>query len=152
MVKRNVNCSKEEPKQNDFKLPSEGVEFLFQVIDFVGSNDENIVICKLEVVEGDEVGRSLLHRVSLNEEWKGFFATRLFLKAIGEPYKGDGVNIDSDNWIGRRFYATVIHNVATNKKTYANIDTYNFEKKIEQTVANPGGVTEPKDMNIAWED
>lgn len=119
-----------EPDLVKFELPSER-EHLFQVVDkFTDKMNSDIVVVKLEVAEGDELGRSLLLRVSLDPEWKGFFTTRLFLKAIGEEYKGE-ITIDDDNWIGRLFYATIKHNTGNNGKTYANIDTYNFEKVFE---------------------
>ena len=136
MVKRTVTTSNDEPEQRRFELPSEG-EHLFSVVDvWTDKNDDNIVITKLEVAEGEELGRSLLHRVNLDSEWKGFFLTRFFLKAIGEDYKGE-IEVDSDMWVGRLFYASVIHNTGNNGKTYANIDTFNFDKVPEQPVNTP---------------
>lgn len=131
MVKRTVQMPDDEPEQRTFELPSEG-EHQFQVVDkWTDKTDDNIIIVKLEVAEGEELGRSILHRVNLDSEWKGFFLTRLFLKAIGEPHKGE-VEIDDDMWIGKCFYASVIHNVsANNGKTYANIDQFNFDKVVE---------------------
>lgn len=133
MVRKRVDMPNEDPQQRTFLKPSEG-EHLFQVVDFIDSDDDDIVVCKCEVAEGEELGRSLLHRVSLNQDWNGFFMTRLFLKAIGEPHKGYGVEIDSDRWLGRRFYATVVHNEGNNGKIYANIGEYNFNKPVEQAV------------------
>lgn len=133
----------EEPEQKTFKIPSEG-EHLFQVVDLFTiddatgvkmSLDENTVCAKCEVCGGEEEGRSILIRASLDITWKGFFATRLFLKALGEPYKGDKVDIDTDNWIGRQFYATIIHN-----GQYANIESYSEDK-------NP-----IKPEEVAWDD
>ena len=134
MVKRTYDLPDNEPDEKDFKLPSEK-EHLFNVTDVFTSEDnpfknglpEDTVAVKLEVVGGEEEGRTLLQRLSLDENWRGFFATRLFLKAIGEQYKGKGLEIDTDRWIGRQLYATVIHD-----GKYANIDTYNFDKKVEQ--------------------
>jgi len=131
MVKRRYNMPDNEPDQATFELPSEK-EHLFQVTDVFTSDDEmgeklglneDTVSVKCEVVGGKEEGRTLLNRLSLDMEWKGFFATRLFLKAIGEEYKGKKVDIDTDEWVGKQFYATVIHN-----GKYANIDTYSTEK------------------------
>lgn len=154
MVKRTYNLPDEEPEQTSYAKPSEK-EHLFQVVEVFDENnapgkmvlDRNTVCVKLEVCGGDEEGRTLLNRLNLDEGWKGFYFTRLFLKAIGEAYKGNGLEIDSDRWIGRQFYATVIHN-----NDYANIDEYNFDKKIEQYKAptNPSGVKKPED--IAWND
>lgn len=130
-MKRTINAPDNEPENKTFELPSEG-EHCFQVVDvFADKNDENIVVTKLEIADGPEIGRSILHRVNLDSEWKGFFFTRMFLKVLGEPYKGE-FEADSDNWIGRLFYATIKHNQGNNGKTYANIDTFNFDKKIEQ--------------------
>ena len=92
MVRRTVNMGEGEPEQKQFDLPSEG-EKLFQVVDVfeMGSEmgdklslDIDTVSVKCEVAIGDELGRTLLNRLNLNETSKGFFATRLFLKAIGE--------------------------------------------------------------------
>lgn len=151
-MKRTVNMGDNEPEKKAFNLPSEG-EHLFQVVDVftmdseIGMKlglDENTVSVKCEVAIGDELGRTLLNRCSLDEKYKGFFATRLFLKAIGEPHKGNGIEIDTDKWIGRQFYATVVHN-----GKFANIDEYNFEKcaglsQVDVAPKNPA--------DIAWEE
>jgi hypothetical protein len=155
-MKRTVNMGDNEPDQKTFNLPSE-TEHLFQVVDVftmeseIGMKlglDENTVSVKCEVAIGDELGRTLLQRCSLDETWKGFFATRLFLKAIGEAHKGTGIEIDTDRWIGRQFYAVVKHN-----GKFANIAEYNFEKSAaiaqHDGPVNPGGVTKAED--IAWE-
>ena len=135
-MKRKVQAQNEEPEQRRFELPSEG-EHQFQVVDkWEDKNDDNIIIVKLEVSDGDEIGRSILHRVNLDSEWKGFFLTRLFLKAIEEPYKGE-FEVDDDNWIGKCFYATIIHNQGNNGKTYANIDIFNFDRKVSDQYQEP---------------
>ena len=152
MVKRTYDLPDEEPEQVNFKLPSPK-EHLFQVTDVYTSNDcpkgfnldDNTVVAKCEVVGGDEEGLSLLQRLSLDQDWKGFFATKLFLKAIGEKYKGKGIEIDTDLWIGRQFYAVVVHNESKGK-TYANIDTYNFDKNVEQFDTSKNNKEE-----IVWE-
>lgn len=154
MVKRNVSTRNDEPEQSSFEMPSEG-EHLFQVVDLFDSGydgnkfnlDEDTVIVKCEVVGGEEEGRSLLNRTSLDPQWKGFFATRLFLKAVGLEYKGD-FSIDTDEWIGRQFYATVIHNESKGKM-YANIETFNFEKVVDNSGA-PKSEKIPEE--IAWDD
>lgn len=140
-MKRTVNMGNEEPSQKSFPKPSEG-EHLFQVVDVFDSTnapgkmvlDDNTVSVKLEVAIGDEIGRTMLHRLNLDPFWKGFFATRLFLKAIGEPYKGDGIEIDTDRWIGRQLFAVVVHN-----GDYVNISEYNFEKceSLDQVSTTP---------------
>ncbi len=158
MVKRSYSTEDKEPEASNFKIPSQK-EHLFQVSDIITSQDElgikmgldeNTYAVKCEVVGGDEAGLTLLNRVNLDPDWKGFFFTRLFLKAIGEPYKGV-FEADTDHWQARQFYATVKHSESKGK-TYANIDQYNFDKKIEQQYQAPVGdkVTDPKD--ISWED
>ena len=127
MVKRIVKMGDGEPEQKKFESPSAG-EHLMQVVDvFDMSNapgkmvlDENTVCVKLEVAIGDELGSTMLQRLSLDPTWKGFFATRLFLKAIGEEYKGD-IDIDTDRWIGRQAYVNVVH-----KGQYANVGFWGF--------------------------
>ncbi len=155
-MKRNYNTDENEPEASNFKLPSEK-EHLFQVTDvnpFVtpSGTNEDIQVVKLEIVGGDEAGISILNRVNLNQDEKAFYFSRLFLKAIGEPYKGQ-FDIETDRWIGRQLYATVKHSQSKGK-TYANIGEYNFDKKIEQQYKAPVGETkqvdDPKD--IKWED
>lgn len=160
MVKRTYTKDyNEEPEQQKFDLPSPK-EHLFQVTDIYDINhsdkeivqklklDSDTVSVKLEIVGGEEEGRTLLQRLTLNEDNKGFFATRLFLKALGFDYKGKQLTVDTDLWCGMQVYATVIHN-----GKYANIDQYNFDKRIEQSgyaTENPGGVKNPED--IQWDD
>ena len=147
MVQRNARGNDQEPEQKAFDNPSEK-EHLFQVTDVLPdfSNDPDIVFAKCEVVGGDEEGRTLLNRLSLDDTWKGFFGTRLFLKAIGEPYKGTEFPIDTENWVGKQFYATVVHN-----GKYANIKEYNFEKMVEQQHIGKPKV-EKKPDEVAWDE
>ena len=122
-----------EPTQANFALPSEG-EHLLQVVEIMYEmSTDAYATVKLEIaeVDSDELGVSMLHRVSFNQEWNGFFMTQLFLKAIGEPYKGE-FDIDTNNWAGKRFYATIKHNEGKNGRTYANIDKFNFDKKVPE--------------------
>lgn len=153
-MKRNYTTDDQEPTESNFKLPTEG-EKLFQVIDInpavtPSGNDENIQVVKLEIIGGDDNGLSILNRVNLNPDEKAFYFARLFLKVIGEPYKGQ-FEINTDNWQARQFYATVKHTDSKGKK-YANISEYNFTKVVEQPfkVKNPDNVTTPED--IAWND
>lgn len=158
---RDYQIEDTEPEKKKFEKPSER-EHLFQVTDIFTNQDEmgnklnldeNTVSVKVEVVGGEEEGRTMLIRLTLDEQSKAFFFTRMFLKATGQDYKGQ-ITIDTDLWCGLQFYATVKHN-----GDYANIKEYNFDKKIEQPVKNinqpvkninPGGITDPKD--IAWND
>ena len=149
MVKRSYNLDNNEPEQKAFEKPSER-EHLFQVSDIYTSDNnpfknglpQDIVAVKCEVVGGDEEGRTLLQRLTLDQTAKGFFATRLFLKGLGFDYKGD-ITIDTDMWQGSQFYATVVHN-----GDYANIGEFNFDKKVENKVNSPGAVSSPED--IKW--
>jgi len=160
MVKRSYNQPETEPDtQKQFPIPSEK-EHLFQVVDVITFQDElgvkfgldeNTVTVKLEVVGGDEAGRNVLQRLSLDDNWKGFFSTRLFLKAIGEPYKGV-FDADTDNWIGKQIYATIKHVPSKDgKKTFPNIDNYNYDKVVyNKSINNKDGVKELDD--IKWGD
>ena len=147
MVKRNMNCSEEEPKNNIYELPSVGVHS-FRVVDVQENKDDDTLLrVKLDVCNGAEYGRSILHRVNLDDQWKGFFFTRLFLKAIGEPYKGS-FSVDTDMWIGKVFSASVKHTPSKDgTKTYANIDKFEFD--IPATVGEPTA-EEPKE--VSWEE
>jgi hypothetical protein len=147
MVKRNMNCSDEEPQNKTFELPSVGLHS-FRVVDVKeNENDPNLVLVKLEVCDGAEMGRSILHRVNLDTEFKGFFFTRLFLKALAEPYKGS-FDVDSDMWLGKTFSATIKHSLSADKtKTYANLDKFEFD--IPATVGTPFA-EQPKE--VAWEE
>lgn len=128
-MKRILKCPETEPDQKTFELPSEG-EHLFQVTDVLDNIDSNpdVFHVKCEVVGGDEEGRTILNRLNLDVNFKGFFAVRLFLKAISLPHKGE-IEIDTDDFIGRQFYADIVHN-----GQYANIKTYNFDKLVDQPV------------------
>lgn len=159
MVKRTATAKNEEPEQSSFEIPSEK-EHLLQVSDVFDSendphsmiDDPNIAIVKLEVVGGEEEGRTLLNRVCLDDSYKGFFATRLFLKAIGEPYK-EQFQIDTDRWQGMQFYATVVHNEGKNNKVYANIKEYNFDKVVENDKSHLEKKSEEVGSDdIAWDE
>lgn len=154
MVKKQYNNIPDEEPNESKKIdrPSER-EHLFQVVDVFTRDDnpfknglpDDVVSAKCEVAVGDELGRTVLNRMTLDDANKGFFATRLFLKAIGEQYKG-AIEIDTDRWIGRSFYATVVHN-----GDFANIDKYNFDKIIEQVA--PSATKQVESPNdIAWEE
>ena len=153
-MNRKYNTEDTEPESN-FKLLPES-EYLFQVTDVnplvePSGENENIQIAQIEVVGGEFEGTTILNRCNLKQDEKAFYFTRLFLKAIGESYKGQ-FEIETDRWIGRQFYATVKHSPSKDgTKTYANINEYNFDKKVEQVfqAPNPGGITKPED--IAWE-
>lgn len=157
MAKRYINAGDDEPNVVKFELPSEG-EHLFQVVDvFDYTNapgkmtlDENTLCVKLEVAIGSESGRTILNRIKLDPTDKGFFATKMFLKAIGEPYKGD-IEVDEDRWIGRQVYGIVSHS-DYNGKTYANLTDYDFEKceALSGTPEKPSQPASPRD--VAWED
>jgi len=150
-MKRTVSAPNEEPEQRRFELPSEK-EHKFQVVDkWEDESDPNVITTKIEVAGGDEEGRTTLHRVNLDSDWKGFFLTRLFLKAIGEPYKGE-FEVDDDMWIGKSFYATIIHNTSENNgKTYANIDEFNFDKEIDQPIL-PQKEDKPQEQTMTPEE
>lgn len=150
MVKRSYNIEDKEPDVKTFDKPSEK-EHLFQVVEVFTSQDnpfskglpDDVVAVKMEVCGGDEQGRTILQRLNIDDTFKGFFATKLFLKAIGEEYKGS-FELDTDRWIGRQCFATIKHN-----GDYANIASYNFKKVIEQYKAPVGQPTSPDE--IAWE-
>ena len=151
-MKRTVTAPDTEPEQKDFPKPS-AKEHLFQVSDIFTKDDEigqkmkldqDTVAVKCEVCGGDEEGRTLLNRVSLDPDFKGFFATRLFLKAVGLDHKGE-ITIDTDDFQGRQFYATVIH-----KDGYANIEKFNFEKGVEQADSPSAGAK--SDDQVAWDE
>lgn len=159
MVKRSYNMPNEEPEQKTFSLPSQK-EHCFQISDIfdierdphgfsLGPDD---VFVKCEVVGGEEAGRTLLHRLNLDQNWKGFFTVRLFLKAIGLEHKGN-VEIDTDDFQGRQFYATVVHNEGKNGKTYANINEFNFDKLIDNgNVSRETSASKPSSEPVAWDD
>lgn len=153
-AKRTLNLPQEEPEIAKFQKPSEK-EHLFQVVDIYEYDSEmgrklklteDDVSVKCEVVGGEEAGRTLLQRLTLNESSKGFWATRIFLKALGEDYKGV-ITIDTDMWSGLQFYATVVHS-----GDFANIDRFNFDKKIDQRRKSEATVQVDDPKKILWED
>jgi len=156
-MRREINAPDTEPEQKSFKLPSEGVDHVFRVVEVLDEKSTDIVyVTKIEIAEGSERGRSLLLRVTVDPSSNVFFLGQFFLKAIKEPYKGDFA-VDSDMWIGKTFVASVVHNVVTKKdadgkdvsKTYANIDQYNFDTVEE--VAPPSCEPTPEELK-AWDE
>lgn len=137
-----------EPEQTNFIMPSEK-EHLFTINNLLEDIDPNptVVHVKLEVTGGDEEGRTLLHRLNLDAKAPEFFLTRIFLKAICLEYKGK-INIDTDNFQARQFYATVIHNEAKTGKIFANIDKINFDKIVEQPIRSEM----PQKTEVGWDD
>lgn len=156
-MKRTYNLPDTEPTESNFKIPSEK-EHLFQIVDVIDNTselgqklklDDDSVSVKLEVCGGDESGLSLLQRLTLDDNNKGFFATRIFLKALGYDYKGKELIIDTNMWVGCQFYATVVHN-----GKYANIKEYNFDKKVDNSgvsraSSQQSSLLDPKD--IQWD-
>lgn len=143
MPVRHAKADENEPTESNFPLPKEG-EHLFQVVDgWQDKVDSDVQVVKLEIVGGEDTGKTILQRINTNDQLKSFYYTRLFLKAIDEAYKGE-FDIDTDNFIGKQFYAMIVHN-----GKYANISEYNFNKKIEQYKA-PKPVIEGADVN--WEE
>lgn len=148
MTTRRVNAPDTEPEELKFDLPSQK-EHLLQVVDCgLVPNENDVYSLKIEVVGGNEQGRTLLHRVNIDDTKKSFYYCRMFLKAIGESYKGQ-FDISPERWIGRQFYATVIHN-----GKYANIDQYNFDKKVDNSnvpspPSSPDTSSDP--ANIQWD-
>lgn len=143
---RQANAPDTEPEQSKFELPSEK-EHLFQVVDYWNDkNDNDVVIVKLEVIGGDEEGRTILNRINLDDSKKSFYFARMFLKAIGEDYKGS-FEIDENNWIGKQLYAEVIHN-----GNYANIKEYNFDKLVNNNKVDNRVVDNSTSEEIAWDE
>jgi hypothetical protein len=65
------------------------------------------VECEIDDV-GEHMGKKVWHGVTIMEPTKkGAGMAILFLKAIGEPWEGQ-FDIDSDNWVGKRFRAKLI--------------------------------------------
>ena len=158
MQRRTVSTSNDEPEQKKFEMPSVK-EHLFQITDLYEQgnapfdiNDPDIVFAKCEVVGGEEEGRTILTRCTVDDKAKGFWATQVLLKAISLPYKGGNFPLYPEEWIGRQFYARVEHNESKGK-TYANIAEYNFDELVEQTV--PVAAEAPTDkpgQETAWDD
>lgn len=133
MVKRTASAPDTEPET--FSMPSEK-EHLFEVtgVDVI---DDNTVSVLCVVHAGIERGAKLQTRMTLDDNAKGFFATRKFLKACQLPYKGD-IDIDTDTWYGCKFFADVVHVESTKPPKpgfenrpplkFANIRDYNYEK------------------------
>ncbi len=163
MVQRNASADNEEPVQSDFEKPSEK-EHLFQVSDVYDEenhpenfdiDDPDIIFAQCEVVGGDEEGRTLLIQCCLDDSLKRFYYTRMFLKVIGQQYKGDNFPIDSDEWQGKQFYATVVHTKGKNDKYYANVKEYNFEKMVEKNPTGAGGgkdIDNKPESAISWDE
>lgn|SRR3990167_3491446 len=145
---RKVSAPNLEPEESAFKLPAEK-EHLFQVVDIWNAKDDNdVIVSKSEVVSGDDEGCTILQRINLNDSSKAFYYTRLFLKAIGQPYKGEFL-INETDWLARQFYATVVHN-----GKYAAISEYNFEKLVNnsRTINDQKQTQVVVSKEIAWDE
>lgn len=144
-MQRTYNLPDTEPEQMKFERPSEG-EHLFTVSDIKEDieTDPDVIHVKCEVTGGEEEGRTILNRLNLDENSKGFFAVRLFLKAINLPHKGK-IEIDTDDFQARQFYATITHN-----GKFANIQSYNFDKIAEQPIGEASIPAKGEELN--WEE
>lgn len=152
-MKKSMNCPNDDPEQINFQLPSEG-EHLFTVSDVLENidPDPNIIHVKAEITNGEEIGRTVLNRLILDEDSKGFFAVRLFLKAINLPHKGQ-IEIDTEDFQGRQFFATIVHNKSNDgTKTYANISEYNFDKIPELPLEAEEFNKPISKEEVAWDD
>ena len=153
MVQRTATAEN-EPEERKFDIPS-AKEHLLQVADILEDidTDPDIVHAKLEVVGGDEEGRSLLHRCCLDDSRKEFYFTRMFLKAIGCQYKGSNFAIDSDEWQGKQAYGRVEH---SKDGKYANVAEWSFDKMVENPATGIGGgqdkETKPDGEPVVWDD
>jgi hypothetical protein len=153
-MKRQAIAPQEEPEQKKFEIPSEG-EKKFQITDVITVDDNlgtilrldsDTIAVKCEVCEGPELGREIMHRLTIDDQAENFWATRALLKAIGLEYKGE-ITIDTDEFIGRQFYCNVKHNKSKDgTKTYANLGKYNYEKPVEQFTQPGAPLTE------GWDD
>lgn len=114
----------EDEEKRTYKLVSEG-EHLFQVTDVLYQDEIKINI-KCEVISSKDEGLSVLYNISNDEHSSFFWLTKLFLKCINEPHHGP-VTIDTDNWIGKKFYGEVKHNGG-----YANIKKLIYKDNIKQ--------------------
>ncbi len=120
MVKRTVNMPDEDPSEKSYPVVPVG-EHKFRIIDVLPTDDVDTVSCKLEVISDSAKEMSMLHRTSISEKNKFFWLTRLLLKCIGEPCRGN-VEIDTDAWIGRTFTGRVEHS-----GKYANIREFIYK-------------------------
>lgn len=147
MVKRTYNLEDNDP-QKSYPIVPVG-EHKFQVTDITDTNDIDIVSVKCEVISENGTAISLIHRINLNENNKFFWLTRVFLKCIGEPCRGNNVTIDTDAWVGRQFTGIVKH---SDDNKYANIKEFIYKEgnqPVNVVNNNPDGVKDPAD--IAWE-
>jgi len=139
-MKRSAKVPDTEPTEKKFQIPSEGLHS-FQITDVIQDvNNDDIVFVTMTVCSSVDNGLTLRNRTDLNPDGKGFWATRLLLKAIKESYKG-AIEIDTDMWIGKTFVATVKHN-EYNGKTYANIAEYMFD--VNPEVCSKNEPSEPE--------
>jgi len=144
-MRKTVNMGDKEPEQM-FLLPSENIFHIFSVVEIKEDTESNpdIIRAKLKVMEGEEAGRTILHRMDTDENSKVFWVTRLFLKAIGEPYKGTGISMDSDRWFGQELTATVTH---SKDGKFANISEYRFD---EETTSKAKDTTPTAQETATW--
>ena len=82
------------------------------------------------------------HRVTfIPSDGKGAWIAKAFLKAIGQPYKGDKVVVDTAAWIGKIIHASV------------DVEDYNGKKynKVNNVTAYDGpAIAEKSDEEIPF--
>lgn len=132
-------------------------EYLVEIIQKEDSktkdNQDPMINIVLEVHKGDFKGRRLYDRIILSENelspaWKIRWRAKMFLKAIGEEHKGNVFEWDSDRWVWRRCWASVVQEEQKAGKyagTMRNaIKSYTSCEEEVGTEVSPGASAEAK--------
>jgi hypothetical protein len=95
-------------EQGNFELPPEGV-YTIEVIDKkdgYSKGGDSMVTIKLGISIGDYKGMWVWDNIIIADDpespgYKILGRSKHFLHCIGQPYEGDNVDWDSDEWLGR---------------------------------------------------
>lgn len=123
----------QEPERKEFKLLADGeYTFFVKAVEEATSQAGNpMAKVTLAVAYGPSKGTLVWHNVTfLPPEAKGAFFAKKFLKAIGQPHKGN-ITVNVVAWAGKQFLGTVETEEWNGKKRNKLVDYKPVEVKEE---------------------
>lgn len=132
---------KDVKEQGKFVTLPEG-EYLMEITektDKESSNGDPMVLIKLSVYAGEFQDEAWVYDNILipplsSPSAKILGRTKHFLHCIGEPYEGEEVEWDSDNWVNRQVKVRIIHEQPNEYHKFVKpvIAEYILDEEIEQ--------------------
>ncbi len=128
-------------EQGEYKIPPKGkynVEIL-EVADATTKNGDPMLTPKFSIAEGEYQGCWIWDNIIISDDpqspgFKILGRSKHFLHCINEPYKGDPVKWNCDNWVGRicRIKMDYEPPNENHKNTKAIVTEYILDDGIEQ--------------------